>query len=164
MAIKQRALTLLATIKPAEIDSLRQTLVEIQAAIEAGQQDERALFPPLESVHFARCVILEQPVELGDSTLPTSLLIATNYDDDMTGDDGNDISSARMVTTSLTAVAEMIRWMAATATTPSLAAPAATRFSSCASRTATPPQPSTLPSTRRTRPPIMIRAGATAWT
>jgi hypothetical protein len=80
MAIKQKALTLIAVVEPTKIQSLRRVLASIQAAIDSGAPTNQALFPSLPSVHFARCAILELPVELGDSSLPTSLLLATNYD------------------------------------------------------------------------------------
>ncbi len=71
---RQGALTVVTTIKPDEVKSLRALLKTIRLSV--GQPACPIPFDDLTTVHFMRWVILEDPT----GALPASLVLSTNYD------------------------------------------------------------------------------------
>lgn len=73
----QRALTVIAAIKPEEVEALRNLLTAIGDEVE-----NNTVFPfaELTTIHFARWVMLDQTRDVHDETIPPSLVLATNYD------------------------------------------------------------------------------------
>ena len=73
----QEALTVIAKIKSGEIDSLKQTLVAI-----GEDAANNAIFPfvRLDSVHFARLLILPESQDLKGETIRAQLVLSTNID------------------------------------------------------------------------------------
>ena len=73
----QRALTVIAAIKPEEVEALRNLLTAIGEEVE-----NNTVFPfaELTTIHFARWVMLDQTRDVHDETIPPSLVLATNYD------------------------------------------------------------------------------------
>jgi len=74
--IHQNPLTVLAAIEPAKLESLKSILQTISNNIESN---EIIPFLDLESIHFARFVIIDS-VQMGDVTTPTWLSFSSNFD------------------------------------------------------------------------------------
>lgn len=73
----QEALTVIAKIRPSEMDGLRQTLAEI-----GKDAANNAILPfiRLDSVHFARLLILPDAVDPKGQILPAQLVLSANID------------------------------------------------------------------------------------
>lgn len=77
MAMHQGALTIIAKIKPEEVEDLRALLKGIGADVE---NNTIIPFAELATIHFARWVILDEAKDIHGKTIPPTLAFSTNYD------------------------------------------------------------------------------------
>jgi hypothetical protein len=73
----QRALTLVAEVRPEATDALRELLATMGDGV---ANDERLDFGALSALHFARLVLVEEAVDLKGARLPASLLYMSDFD------------------------------------------------------------------------------------
>ena len=77
--IKQRPLILLTPVKPERLNALNELLSRIKTAMQAGTESE---FKKLNTVHYARWVILDRESFRDEPAIPVSarLIFSSNYD------------------------------------------------------------------------------------
>jgi hypothetical protein len=82
VATQQGALTVIAEVKPREVEDLRNLLKKIDEDVE---NNPIVPFSKLKTVHFARWVVLDETKDAYGERIPPTLALSTNYDEPLDG-------------------------------------------------------------------------------